>query len=157
MRFPGQDVNTAKAEEKTDRIRAAERELAALRVASAEGFSMGDRLLGEIAMFEGEDLSRIENSRKNALTKLGVDQTALSQNAYTQSRLTSDKAASAMNVAWANAAAGVLENSGKAYGAYDAAKTSVKTSSNSATLGSGIQIGGSVGFKGDFKPPYNRY
>lgn len=59
------DINEKANEQKSDRIREAERELAAVRVASAEGFAMGDRVTGEIGYNEGLDLSRIEASRAN--------------------------------------------------------------------------------------------
>lgn len=59
------DINEKANEQKSDRIREAERELAAVRVASAEGFAMGDRVTGEIGYNEGLDLSRIESSRAN--------------------------------------------------------------------------------------------
>lgn len=145
------DVNSKAAEEKSDRIRAAERELAALRVASAEGFAMGDRVAGEIGFFEGTDLSRIEGSRANAIGKLQADQKALHTSAKSQISALKQQAKDAKKSAYVGALGNIAQMGAASYAAGAGAKAGAAQSAGySSGLGSGLKIGGGTGLKGSW-------
>lgn len=59
-----EETNRGAAEQKSDRMRAADADLAMIRVASAEGFGMGARFTAEAGYLLGVDLSRIEANRE---------------------------------------------------------------------------------------------
>lgn len=68
-----QEVDEIAAEQMSDRIRAANRELGTLRAAFGEGnanLQTFARLVGDLAYYEGLDLSRIESNRKGKLGQL---------------------------------------------------------------------------------------
>lgn len=92
--------NAKAAQEKSDRMRAAEKELAAARVASAEGFSMGDRLMQEIGYNEGLDLSRIETSRQNYSAAIKSRMNAAAFDANQQIKAADQQAKQASNSAF---------------------------------------------------------
>lgn len=70
------EVNRVTTEEKSDRARQADRELATLRVLGGEvGGSTGvyQRMVQELGYFEGMDISRIEGNRKAQIDALQSD------------------------------------------------------------------------------------
>lgn len=109
------DVNAKANEEKSDRIRQAERELASARVASAEGFSMTNRLVGEIGYNEGLDLSRIESSRVNSTEAITSRMKAASAGAVNTAKLANAQASAASNSAFIGAIGSGMSIAGAGY------------------------------------------
>lgn len=97
------EVDDKANEEKSDRMRAAEKELASARVASAEGFSMGTRLAGEIGYNEGLDLSRIEATRVNNTEAIVSKMKAASAGAVNTAALANAQAKAASQSAFMGA------------------------------------------------------
>lgn len=71
------ETNRVSGEEKSDRQRAFEKDLGAIRVASAEGFGMGDRFAQQSGYIFGTDLSRIESNRKGQIASLQAKKNAV--------------------------------------------------------------------------------
>lgn len=89
------EVNKQADDEKSLRVRQAEADLARARVASAEGFGMINREIGEIGYVEGFDLSRIESNRKGQMAAMRSQQEAAKQGgvmAYNNAKRTSSAA-----------------------------------------------------------------
>lgn len=64
------ETNRAANEQKSDRMRQAEADIARARVASAEGFGSLTREVAELGYLEGVDLSRIEANRAGQVNAL---------------------------------------------------------------------------------------
>lgn len=76
-----QEVNRIAREEKSDRMRQAEADLARARSAAAEGFGMLHREVAELGYLEGLDLSRIESNRAAKVASLQSQKVAQSMGA----------------------------------------------------------------------------
>jgi len=81
-----EEINRISSEQKSDRVRQAEREIGMLRVIAAEqGEGPGlFRQLQELAYFEGKDLSRLEGNRKAQVDSAQSSKVAVKQGAVNE-------------------------------------------------------------------------
>lgn len=83
------EQNRIAQEKRSERVRVADRQFASMVTAMADsggGGHMTDRLAGEIGMYEGLDLARIEGNRKGAIKSIHAEQVSARNNALSIAR-----------------------------------------------------------------------
>ena len=125
-----QEENVAAREQRNDRIRQANAELGALRVAAGDSGLAGTTFSGlafDLAYTEGLDLSRINKNRDSRIEALQSDKEQARLNAKATITSAQRKASSAKSAAFIGLAGGAFSTIGDAFNSHQQQKSATNT------------------------------